>query len=136
MTVFFGRDISSMLLIDFFPSKMLSASSDHTIRLWSLGQQRCISTIEIHNEGVWTMCVNDAFNKVYSGGKDCRVYATDLKNLDESLLVCEDTAPILSVILPNKDKFVCQYMKSPLCTVDGFWTKPRKLMGSHFQFFN
>ncbi len=76
---------------------MLSASSDNTIRLWSLGQQRCISTIEIHNEGVWTMCVNDAFNRVYSGGKDCRVYATDLKNMDDSVFICEDTAPILSV---------------------------------------
>lgn len=115
---------------------MLSASSDHTIRLWSLGQQRCISTIEIHNEGVWTMCVNEAFSKVYSGGKDCRVYATDLNKLDESLLVCEDTAPILSVsFLPI---YVwCQLGNNFTCyTVDGFWTKPRKLMGSHFKLFN
>jgi len=43
------------------------------------------------------MCVNDAFNRVYSGGKDCRVYATDLKNMDDSVFICEDTAPILSV---------------------------------------
>lgn len=77
----------------------LSASSDHTIRLWSLGQQRCISTIEAHTEGVWTMCVNETFTKVYSGGKDCRVYETDLRNMDESILVCEETAPVLSVCL-------------------------------------
>lgn len=78
-------------------TQMLSASSDHTIRLWSLGQQRCISTIEIHTEGVWSMCVNDAFSKVYSGGKDCRVYSTDLKNHEESMLICEETAPVLSM---------------------------------------
>lgn len=78
-------------------TQLLSASSDHTIRLWSLGQQRCISTIEIHTEGVWSMCVNDSFTKVYSGGKDCRVYSTDLKNHEDAMLICEETAPILSM---------------------------------------
>jgi WD repeat-containing protein 48 len=78
-------------------TQCLSASSDHTIRLWSLGQQRCISTIEVHTEGVWTLCVNESFNKVYSGGKDCRVYATDLRNPDDLVLVCEESNPILSV---------------------------------------
>jgi WD repeat-containing protein 48 len=81
-------------------TQCLSASSDHTVRLWSLGQQRCIATLEVHTEGVWTLCTNDSFNKVYSGGKDNRVYATDLRNIDESLLICEETAPILSVSYP------------------------------------
>lgn len=43
------------------------------------------------------MCVNDSFSKVYSGGKDCRVYLTDLRNINESVLICEETAPVLSV---------------------------------------
>ena len=67
--------------------------------MWSLGQQRCISTIEIHTGGVWTLCANESFSKVYSGGKDCKVYATDFTNIEESLLVCEETAPVLSVSL-------------------------------------
>ena len=50
-------------------TQILSASSDNTVRLWSLAQQRCIYTIEAHSDGVWALCVNDAFNKVYSGGK-------------------------------------------------------------------
>jgi len=85
------------LVINKDGTQILSASSDHTIRLWSLGQQRCISTIEIHTEGVWSMCVNDSFSKVYSGGKDCRVYLTDLRNINESVLICEETAPVLSM---------------------------------------
>ena len=43
------------------------------------------------------MCVNESFSKVYSGGKDCKIYATDLTNPEESILVCEETAPVLSV---------------------------------------
>ena len=78
-------------------TQCLSASSDHTIRLWSLSQQRCISTVEVHSDGVWALLANESFSKVYSGGKDCRVYMTDLRNPEESVLVCEDEAPILSV---------------------------------------
>lgn len=78
-------------------TQCLSASSDHTIRLWSVAQQRCISTIEVHADGVWALLANESFTKVYSGGKDCRVYMTDLRNPDESVLVCEEEAPVLSL---------------------------------------
>ncbi len=48
------------------------------------------------------MCINDSFNKVYSGGKDCKIYATDLANPEDSILVCEETAPVLSVRFSNR----------------------------------
>ena len=35
----------------------LSGSSDGTVKLWSLGQQRCIATYKIHDEGVWSLQV-------------------------------------------------------------------------------
>ena len=48
-------------------SQCLSASSDGTVRLWSLGQQRCISTMRIHDEGVWTLQVTHrAYSHFYS----------------------------------------------------------------------
>jgi WD repeat-containing protein 48 len=37
--------------------KCISASSDHSIRIWSLGQQRCISKLHVHSDAVWTLCV-------------------------------------------------------------------------------
>lgn len=40
-------------------TQCLSASSDGTVRLWSLGQQRCITTMRIHDEGVWTLQVSN-----------------------------------------------------------------------------
>ena len=36
----------------------LSGSSDGTIKLWSLGQQRCVATYKIHDDGVWALQVS------------------------------------------------------------------------------
>jgi len=38
-------------------TQCLSASSDGTIKLWSLGQQRCVQTFRVHKEGVWALLV-------------------------------------------------------------------------------
>ena len=56
----------------------VSGSSDGTVRLWSLGQQRCIETFRMHEEGVWSLAVDDSFQTVYSGGRDKKVYAIEL----------------------------------------------------------
>lgn len=50
-------------------TQCLSASSDGTIKLWSLGQQRCIQTYRVHKEGVWALLVINflpfcSFNKI------------------------------------------------------------------------
>jgi WD repeat-containing protein 48 len=81
----------------FLCSQCLSGSSDGTIRLWSLGQQRCIATYRVHDEGVWALQVNDAFTHVYSGGRDRKIYCTDLRNPDIRVLICEEKAPVLKV---------------------------------------
>ncbi|PKU30256.1 wd repeat-containing protein hypothetical protein [Limosa lapponica baueri] len=79
--------------------KCLSGSSDGTIRLWSLGQQRCIATYRVHDEGVWALQVNEAFTHVYSGGRDRKIYCTDLRNPDIRVLICEEKAPVLKMEL-------------------------------------
>lgn len=81
----------------FFTPQCLSGSSDGTIRLWSLGQQRCIATYRVHDEGVWALQVNEAFTHVYSGGRDKKIYCTDLRNPDIRVLICEEKAPVLKV---------------------------------------
>lgn len=83
--------------LSFICSQCLSGSSDGTIRLWSLGQQRCIATYRVHDEGVWALQVNDAFTHVYSGGRDRKIYCTDLRNPDIRVLICEEKAPVLKV---------------------------------------
>lgn len=49
----------------------LSCSSDGTIKLWDIGQQRCISTYDVHDDSVWSMLVNEAFTKVCSETSLC-----------------------------------------------------------------
>lgn len=41
--------------------------------------------------------VNESFTTVYSGGRDRRVWATDLRNPDSRILICEEQAPVLKV---------------------------------------
>ncbi|XP_017490846.1 PREDICTED: WD repeat-containing protein 48 [Rhagoletis zephyria] len=90
------------LLVNREGTQCLSAGSDGTIRLWSLGQQRCVATIRAHQEGVWTMQTNEAFSVVYSGGRDRRVVATELRQpVTGQTVICEESAPILKLLLAN-----------------------------------
>ncbi|XP_064480757.1 WD repeat-containing protein 48-like isoform X2 [Ornithodoros turicata] len=89
------------LLLNRDGTQCVSGSSDGTIRLWSLGQQRCVSTIRVHTEGVWALQVNETFTTVFSGGRDRKIFMSDLRNLDNRVLLCEETAPILKMMLCN-----------------------------------
>lgn len=53
---------------------LLSGSSDHTLRLWDLGQQRCLHTFALHTDSVWALQADAGFGVVYSGGRDKCVY--------------------------------------------------------------
>lgn len=39
------------LVVSVDGSQIISGSSDGTIKLWSVGQQQCIQTIQVHSEG-------------------------------------------------------------------------------------
>ncbi|XP_045181186.2 WD repeat-containing protein 48-like [Mercenaria mercenaria] len=84
-------------------TQCLSGSSDGMIRLWSLGQQRCVATFRVHDEGVWALQANDSFSMVYSAGRDRRVWATDVRNNDYRCLVCEEKEPVLKLELTHNE---------------------------------
>ena len=67
-----------------FCLQCISGSSDGTIKLWSLGQQRCLATYHVHREGVWALQTNEAFTTVYTAGRDRHIWATDLRSNPES----------------------------------------------------
>lgn len=79
------------------------------MRLWSLGQQRCITTYRIHGEGVWALCANDNFTGFYSSGRDKHVMWTDLSLDDSSTLLFVEDAPVLKVSIA---KVTCKSNKN------------------------
>lgn len=64
----------SALQLDTDGRLMLTGSSDHTIRLWDLGQQRCVQTLAVHTDSVWALWASPSFATVYSGGRDGCIY--------------------------------------------------------------
>lgn len=78
-------------------TQVVSGSSDGTIKLWNLGQQRCVQTLHIHTEGVWTLLMTDNFSHVISGSRDKKIFITELRNPTNSVLVCEEKAPVLKL---------------------------------------
>ena len=87
------------LLLNRDCTQCLSASSDGTVRLWSVGQQRAIAVIRVHTDGVWALQTNESFSVVYSAGRDRRIIMTDLKNVENGLVICEESAPVLRLLL-------------------------------------
>ena len=91
-------------MFSFIFLQCLSGSSDGTIKLWSLGQQRCIATIYCHSEGVWALQTDEAFSRVFSSGRDRNVWATDLRQVERRALVCRESSPVLRMILTPDQK--------------------------------
>lgn len=71
------QDNVRTLLVSEDGRHVLSGSSDSTVRLWSVGEQRCLHTFAHHNTSVWALHSNDAqLRTFYSGDRDgwlCRV---------------------------------------------------------------
>eukprot|EP00112_Aurelia_sp_Birch-Aquarium-sp1_P016107 Seg362.6 transcript_id=Seg362.6/GoldUCD/mRNA.D3Y31 product="WD repeat-containing protein 48" protein_id=Seg362.6/GoldUCD/D3Y31 len=79
-------------------TECLSGSSDGSVKLWSLGQQRCLATYKIHDEGVWTLASDEHLSWFYSSGKDRKVFFTDLRTeYDKTHFLFQEKAPVLSI---------------------------------------
>ncbi|KHJ41842.1 hypothetical protein D918_08058 [Trichuris suis] len=92
-------DVVKAIVVSRDGTHCVSAGSDASIRLWHLGMQRCIGTIWCHSEGVWSLQTDDNFSTVYSAGRDKRVYMSNLKCLEHSVVLFEEEAPILKLLL-------------------------------------
>ena len=82
--------------------QLLSGSSDGTVRLWSVIQQCCIETFRLHDEGVWTVAVDDSFSTFYSSGRGKQVCVTHLKTSTSRQLFMEE-APVVRLVLDTVD---------------------------------
>ncbi|CAI2347528.1 unnamed protein product [Caenorhabditis sp. 36 PRJEB53466] len=84
-------------------TRAVSAGSDATIRLWDIGQQRCIATCIAHEEGVWTLQVDSTFSTVYSSGKDKMVIRTPLYDFTKSQLLFKEEAAVKKLLLSERE---------------------------------
>jgi len=78
-------------------NQVVSGSSDGTIKVWNLGQQRCVQTIHVHKEGVWSLLMSENFQYIISGSRDRNIIVTEMRNPTNKTLVCEEQAPVLSL---------------------------------------
>lgn len=97
MTLKGHADNVKALVVSHDGAYCVSGSSDGTVKHWSLAQQRCIQTLRVHSEAVWALLATDSFTHVVSGGRDRRVVLTELRNPENSAVVCEESAPILKL---------------------------------------
>ncbi|KAI1716221.1 WD domain, g-beta repeat domain-containing protein [Ditylenchus destructor] len=91
------------IVVDRDGTMCLSASSDGTIRLWSIGQQRCVGSIRCHSESVWALQANSSFSYVYSGGRDQRVFRTELRNLSNCEFLFMEEKPVQRLLVIDSD---------------------------------
>ncbi|KAK0566541.1 hypothetical protein OC844_000686 [Tilletia horrida] len=68
------------LLISADGKHLLSGSSDSTIRLWSIPEQRCLHTFTHHNDSVWSLFSSDPnLDVFYSGDRRGYLCKVDLE---------------------------------------------------------
>lgn len=47
--------------------------------------------------GVWALLVTENFTHVISGSRDKKIYMTEIRNPSNTVLVCEESAAVLSL---------------------------------------
>ena len=83
---------------------ILTASSDQTVKVWSMSAGRCMHTLTMHNDSVWSLFSEDPeLGIFYSSDRSGTVAKTDVRNCTEwddglSVAVCQEHEGIGRVV--------------------------------------
>jgi WD repeat-containing protein 48 len=83
---------------------VITASSDQTVKVWSMTAGRCMNTLTMHNDSVWSLCSDHPRLSVfYSGDRSGLIAKTDTRGCEEiddgvSVAVCQEHEGINKVI--------------------------------------
>ena len=93
-------------------NKVISGSSDSSIKLWSISNtKKCVMTYSFYSDSVWSLASNDPFLKTFwAGGRDgCITKINQSSNYDynnqydndygDCVLICKENAGVVKVIL-------------------------------------
>lgn len=105
ITKFVGHtDNVRCILVSEDGSLVLTASSDTTVKLWSLAERRVITTLNMHNDSVWNLASNHPRLEVFhSSDRSGLVAKTDLRNISDidegtCLAVCQESSGVAKVL--------------------------------------
>ncbi|KAF2276189.1 WD repeat protein-like protein [Westerdykella ornata] len=105
ITKFVGHtDIVRDVLITRDGDTILTASSDQTVKVWSVAAGRCMYTLTMHNDSVWSLYSEDPRLSVfYSADRSGIVAKSDVRNcaeMDEgiSVAVCQEHGGVFRVV--------------------------------------
>ncbi|TKY87658.1 hypothetical protein EX895_003239 [Sporisorium graminicola] len=88
---------------------LLSGSADSTVRLWSLGEQRCLHTFTHHDDSVWSLFSDHpTLDVFYSGDRQGYVCKVDWERCaevseGECVVLCQERDPTLDDDGPEQD---------------------------------
>lgn len=83
---------------------ILTASSDQTVKVWSMTAGRCMYTLTMHNDSVWSLFSDDPqLNVFYSADRSGIVAKSDVRNCPEmdegiSVAVCQEHEGVNKVV--------------------------------------
>lgn len=104
-------DMIRSMLVSSDGRNLLSASSDGTVRLWDIGQQRMMHTFSYHSASVTALCSQkDDLSIFYSADREgllCKIDGQDCGELDEAecVVLAQSEGPINKVVALD-DAFV------------------------------
>lgn len=105
ITKFVGHtDNIRSILINENEDTIMTASSDNTVKVWSVTAGRCMHTLTMHNDSVWSLYSDDpSLGVFYSGDRSGLVVKTDVRGALEmddglSLAVAHEHDGITKVI--------------------------------------
>jgi len=105
---------------------MVSGGSDHTAKIWDVGQRRIIHTLAMHTDSVWCLDGGPERNigVLYSGGRDGCVYKTDTKSLSSELVAnLRNPVTCLKTDVLNQDKTRAIWVGSTMSSVQCYLEK-------------
>ncbi|CDU22947.1 uncharacterized protein SPSC_01577 [Sporisorium scitamineum] len=94
---------------------LLSGSADSTVRLWSLGEQRCLHTFTHHDDSVWSLFSDHpTLDVFYSGDRQGYVCKVDWERCaevseGECVVLCQERDPTLDDDGPEQDDEVLHH---------------------------